>query len=317
MHLSLIITTKNRAQSVLQCFGSAVQAIQRANVAAELIIVDNGSCDQTVQALSQRRLGINLPISILVQPRPGKALALNLALQNAKGDLLAFTDDDCLLHEDFINDAVRHDKVEPRPALRGGRILLWDQTDLPITINTADQPSECSLSAQSMRHRSLAGFINGCNLVMRRSIFDQLGPFDENFGPGSPLFSAEDLDYSIRAYNAGILLQYVNDMTVYHHHGRKTQQQAFNLFKRYMFGYGALVAKHMWRQPDIARPMYWDLKHSIKELLSGTNTLFPSYGFSHRHKFMYEFGGFMNYFYVNAVTPLRRVSKSIYDNPKK
>jgi glycosyltransferase involved in cell wall biosynthesis len=316
MYLSIIVTTKNRCRSVLQCFDSAVLAIQRANVESEIIIVDNGSSDQTVQALNQRRLGVNLPISILVQPRPGKALALNHALQHAKGDLLAFTDDDCLLHDDFINDAIRHDRVEPRPALRGGRIELWDPTDLPITINTTDQPSERSLSAQSMRHGTLAGFINGCNLVMRRSIFDQLGPFDENFGPGSPLFSAEDLDYTVRAYNAGLPLQYVNDMIVYHHHGRKTQQQAFNLFKRYMYGYGAIVAKHAWRQPDIARPVYWDLKTSIKELLSGTNTLFPSYGFSHRHKLMFEAMGFINYYYTLSVTPFRRSFKLTYDNPK-
>jgi len=60
----------------------------------------------------------------------------NVALRAAQGEILAFTDDDCRLSKDYVNDLLRHDAGDAEPVLRGGRIELGDPTDLPLTIRT-------------------------------------------------------------------------------------------------------------------------------------------------------------------------------------
>jgi len=65
------------------------------------------------------------------------------------------------------------------------------------------------------------GFILGCNMAMQRIVFDKLGPFDERFGAGAVFKSGEDTDYVLRAYFAGIPVEYVPDMVVYHFHAEE------------------------------------------------------------------------------------------------
>src|ERR1700741_1293949 len=72
-----------------------------------------------------------IPLQLLSEPRAGKARALNRALRAARGELLAFTDDDCRLHPQHVNDLLRYDANDTNLVLRGGRTELGDPTDLP------------------------------------------------------------------------------------------------------------------------------------------------------------------------------------------
>jgi hypothetical protein len=71
---------------------------------------------------------------LFIRLRVGKR-ALNRALRAAEGDLLTFTDDDCRLHNEHINDLLRHHGADMGLVLRDGRIELGDPTDLPLSIN--------------------------------------------------------------------------------------------------------------------------------------------------------------------------------------
>jgi GT2 family glycosyltransferase len=55
--------------------------------------------------------------------------------------------------------------------------------------------------------------------------------FDERFGAGTNIPAGEDTDYIYRAYLADVTIEYVPDMAVFHHHGRKSVTQAINLFR--------------------------------------------------------------------------------------
>jgi GT2 family glycosyltransferase len=154
-----------------------------------------------------------------------------LAVRVSKGDLLAFTDDDCRLHPEYVNHLLRHDAADTELVLRGGRIELGDPTDLPYTINTSPTPKRWHISVNSTRHDCIAGELNGCNMAMRRALVERLGPFDENFGPGSRMGSGDDAEYFFRAYAARVILEYVPDMVVFHHHGRKTAKDHFSIDK--------------------------------------------------------------------------------------
>jgi hypothetical protein len=140
------------------------------------------------------------------------------------------------------------------------------------------------LLANSLRYKPLGGKINGCNMTLRRALVEKLGPFDEDFGPGSRVGTGDDTDYLYRAYLAGATLEYVPDMVVFHHHGRKTSAAGTTLMRRYMTGAGALCVKYFFKHPNLCRESYWDIKDAVRELITGTNTFLPDIGFSHKDK---------------------------------
>ena len=283
MKLSVIVATRNRAHAIAPCLNSIAAAFTHAGLTdAEIIAVDNASTDDTASVLKAWASASGVPVTLLYEPQKGKGRALNRALRAAQGEILGFTDDDCRLSKDYASDLLRHDAADNELVLRGGRIELGDPTDLPFTINTDPTVKRWQRTMNSARYECFRGRINGCNMTMRRGLVERLGPFDENFGPGSVIGSGEDTDYIYRAYLAGATLEYVPDMTVVHHHGRKTADEGKELFRGYMIAAGALYARYLFKHPNLCRPFYWDCKSAIREIITGTNTFLPNIAFSHR-----------------------------------
>ena len=109
MKLSVIIATRNRAQHLRPCLDSIAAAFAKATpLAAEIVVVDNGSTDNTFQSVTQWAASSPLPVRVLSEPKAGLSRAHNRALLAAQGELLAFTDDDCRLHPEYVNDLLRH-----------------------------------------------------------------------------------------------------------------------------------------------------------------------------------------------------------------
>jgi len=298
MKLSVIVATRNRAHAIVPCLNSIAAAFANAGpIDAEIVVVDNGSTDDTAAVVMAWANASGVPVKPLYEPRQGKARALNRALRVAQGEILAFTDDDCRLSENYVSDLLRHDAADTELVLRGGRIELGDPTDLPFTIDTNPNLMRWSRAANSARHENIAGKIVGCNMTARRALVERLGPFDENFGPGSVIGSGDDIDYVFRAYLAGAILEHVPDMTVFHYHGRKTAADGAALFRRYMIGNGGFNAKYIFKHPNLCRQTYWDLKPLLKEIVTGKNTFLPEIGFSHKDKLLCVIRGALRYMF--------------------
>jgi GT2 family glycosyltransferase len=209
-------------------------------------------------------------VQSLFEPKPGLSRAHNRALLAARGELLAFTDDDCRLHPDYGNDLLRYYAADTEPVLRGGRIERGDPSDSPITTKTAPDPMQWSRRDNSARRSPIIGEIHGCNMTMPRAIVERLGLFDERFGPGAVIpAGGGDSDYLFRAYLAGFTLAYVPDMAVAHYHGRKTAAEVNRLMQGYLTANGALYAKHGWEDFNLCRPFFWDVKNAIREIITG------------------------------------------------
>jgi glycosyltransferase involved in cell wall biosynthesis/peptidoglycan/xylan/chitin deacetylase (PgdA/CDA1 family) len=104
IHLSIVVPTFNRRAVVLDAVASIMAA--RRPWQCELIVVVDGSCDGTAEAL--RRLDLPLPVTVLEQENSGAAAARNAGAAVARGRYLLFIDDDMMVDHDLL---IEHEKT--------------------------------------------------------------------------------------------------------------------------------------------------------------------------------------------------------------
>jgi len=238
--VSVIVCTRNRARQLQACLEHLSRL--RSIGPWELIVVDNGSSDGTPRLLADFQATAAFPVTLVHEPSAGQGRARNAGVASARGDIIAFTDDDCYPAPDWVVQVTRV-FADPRVGYMGGRILLYDPADAPITIRTSTErewfPPHSFLPA---------GSIQGANMSVRRRVLAEIGMFDALLGPGTP-FIADDIDMVGRASAAGWHGTYCPDAVVYHHHGRRSPGELRELRWRYDRGRGAYHAKFLLR-PD-------------------------------------------------------------------
>lgn len=231
--LSIVVPTRNRAEQLDRCLDAA-GAIKGDNW--ELIVVDNGSTDCTPELLTRRACEFVHFQSVTV-PEPGAGRARNSGLAVAEGPLVAFFDDDCYPTPSYALDVIAEFGDDPELGFVAGRILLYDPDDLPITIETSEAPREFA-----PRSYLAGGGVHTANFAARTEVLRGVGGFDPRLGPGTGLVS-EDVDAAARVLWAGFSGKYSPVPTVYHHHGRRNEQAAQQLFAGYARGRGAYITK--------------------------------------------------------------------------
>jgi glycosyltransferase involved in cell wall biosynthesis len=238
MDISLIICTKDRCQQLARCL-DAVQRI-RFDRPWELIVVDNGSTDDTAVVVREFIKATEVRAMYWFEPRPGKCHGLNSALETASGQILAFTDDDCYPAPEFLSQ-IWSAFDDPSVGYIGGRIMLHDPADHPITINESMTP--VTFPARSF---VCAGCVQGANMAFRRRVLLDIGGFDPLFGPGALFAACEEIEAVGRASAMGWKGEYRPEVVVRHHHGRKAADAAA-LWRSYAIGRGAYHMKLLLR----------------------------------------------------------------------
>jgi len=234
--ISLVICTRNRAQ-YLDLTLDALAAL-KLEQPWELIVVDNGSTDRTRERLEQFQSPPHCHFKIVDEPVPGLGKARNRGWTSATGEIVAFTDDDCYPAPEFLADTIACFAADPTLGYVGGRVLLYDKNDYPVTIQPREEIVEIGARAYIP-----AGLIHGANFSFRRTTLEAVGGFDERFGAGRP-FPCEDVDILARISAEGWNGLYSPTPLVYHHH-RRTAADAVHLHKGYDRGRGAYYAKCM------------------------------------------------------------------------
>lgn len=234
-----MICTRNRGAFLSACLEAIVA--MRPAVAWELVLVDNGSTDDTPRLLADFVTNAPCPVTLVHEPRRGLASARNAGVVAARGALLAFTDDDCYPSPDFL-DQWATVFADPAVGYGGGRILLHDPDDFPITIQTATEPHVIL-----PRGFIEPGIIQGANMAFRSEVVWAIGGFDPALGPGGQ-FNFEDLDASSRAAAAGYAGGYFPGPVVRHHHRRRLESEIRALKLSYARGRGAYYASLLLRR---------------------------------------------------------------------
>ncbi|MBY9067942.1 glycosyltransferase [Hyphomonas sp. WL0036] len=237
LDISLVVGTCNRSEQIVACL-DAIRNI-RYKGSWELIVVDNGSTDDTREIVERELAAMPVPAKLLIETKRGVSAARNTGVAHARGRILAFTDDDCYVDPNFLTE-VRTAFKDKTLGYVTGRVELFDETDAAVTVNF----SQVSRRYPAGQYLHTDGLI-GANLAFRREAFADICGFDESMGAGR-LFAGEDMDAAARAGSAGWDGAYHPGMVISHHHGRKEKDVAA-LYKFYDIGRGAYNMKYLLR----------------------------------------------------------------------
>ena len=129
MELSIAICTWNRAELLDRTLDTFEKLELPAGLDWELLVVNNGSSDDTDEVIARR--GRHLPLRRLCEPRPGLSHARNLAATEARGELVVWTDDDVSVDPHWAAAYWSAARRYPEASFFGGTIDPWFESDPP------------------------------------------------------------------------------------------------------------------------------------------------------------------------------------------
>jgi GT2 family glycosyltransferase len=162
-------------------------------------------------------------------------------VRHAQTTLVAFTDDDCTVTPGWLAALTEPFATVPRVALVFGNVLAGPHD--PRTSFVVSYRRDGTQLVRSMRDKRRTEGIAGC-MALRRSAWSQLAGFDEQLGTGSRFRSAEELDFVIRALQAGFFV-YETDRASVSHHGARDHSTKERTGYDYLYGIGAVYGKHL------------------------------------------------------------------------
>lgn len=226
--ISVVIPFYNRVGWVDRAIGSVMAQQLHEDITAEIIVVDNGSTDGTLEALQRH------PVRVVQCAERGPGAARNAGIAVARAPIVAFIDSDCVADDYWLANLVNgfHD---PEMLVTGGQIVSMDYDEFVSTFTIEER----ILS----NDRFFAGsayfprFFATANAAYRRDALEKVGGFDNS------LWMSEDADLASRVMNLGGRMMYRHDAVVYHQH----RHELWELFRQ-AIDYGAasvaMFAKH-------------------------------------------------------------------------
>lgn len=225
--VSVVVPTFNRAPSLRRLLA----ALQEAEVppgGVEVVVVDDGSSDGTAEVVA----AAGPPIRYVRQENRGPAAARNRGWASARGQIVAFTDDDTVPDRRWLLDLVEWFDSHPDAGAVGGAIrplrpgFLAEFVQLDRLVGHGDDE-------RGVR------FLVTANVAFRRWALERVGGFDEGFATPA----AEDTDLSFRLRAAGVPLHTCAGAVVLHDH-RTTLGALVRTYVEHGRGFEALARNH-------------------------------------------------------------------------
>ena len=239
VQVSVVVATYNRARLLPGILEALAFQETPPSLQWEIVVVDNNSSDATPAVVAAFSRTATIPVRYVFEPRQGLSNARNRGVQESRGAILAFTDDDVLPAPDWVGQLVAAiDRWDAHGT--GGRILpRWE----------APPPGWITGNWRLLRRLSIMDFdegrrlalplerkpqVWGANMAFRRELFDRVGGFDPRLGViGPKLFRSEESDLIERALGLGLTIAYDPAPTVYHRIGPDRMQRSY--FRRLEF----------------------------------------------------------------------------------
>jgi glycosyltransferase involved in cell wall biosynthesis len=244
--VSVIVATRNRASLLTQTLEAlCVQSWPAERL--EIIVADNGSTDATRSVVESVSSRIAIPaVRYLYVAEPGKSNAVNAALLTARGDVIAFTDDDVIPEPRWI-ESLAGALAETNCDFVTGRILPRWETDPPRWVTRHLYGALSVLDNGDVRLSIGAGGSNavmalGGNTAVRSEVIRRLGGLRTDLGSlDGTLRTGEDHEFFLRMVHAGCRGTYEPTAVVRHWVPRERLRRGY--FSRWLYQNGRAVAR--------------------------------------------------------------------------
>lgn len=228
MKLSIIIVNYNGEDLLKTCMPSVISAANHTKKSYEIIVVDDGSSDGSVQFLKKKFPKVKI---VALKKNVGFIKVSNIGAKTAKGELLVFINNDIMTKKDSLIRMLRHFKNQNVFGV-APKILRWDKKTIQVEFLGCEfifgtvvqtQPSMDEVDMNRFKKSRLTFYAPACASIIDRKRFLSLGGFDEIYSP----FYGEEPDLSYRAYKRGWIVIYEPSAVVYHKH-RATVSKTFS-----------------------------------------------------------------------------------------
>jgi len=233
MNLSIVIVTWNSEEFIRNCLDSIF--LSQGNFTSEVIVVDNGSSDETAKIVEQLYPQVNL---IQNKKNLGYAKANNQGIEKAKGEYILLLNPDTQVLEDSLSLMCEFMEENPEIGALGPKLLNPDKS---VQLSCREFPTFSTLiwefsglSRLFPRSRVFGrwrmGYFNfdkqretdqpmGSCLMLRRATLEDVGAFDENF-----VMFFNDVDLCFRIKKGGWRIYFYPEAKVIHHKGASTRK---------------------------------------------------------------------------------------------
>ncbi|WP_263382426.1 glycosyltransferase [Granulicella arctica] len=219
---SIIIPTFNGASRIGFCLDALIPQVALHN--AEILVVDDGSTDNTAESIER------FPkVRLVVQANAGPAKARNTGAREAHGNILLFTDDDCVPTADWLTEMLAPFSDPETVGVKG--TYRTRQAGLAARFVQTEYEDKYRLMAGSAD----IDFVDTYSAAFRRDRFLEMNGYDTSF----PVACAEDVELSYRMSTRGWKMKFAPDAVVYH-----THPDTFSLYlkKKYKFAFWRVLA---------------------------------------------------------------------------
>jgi len=255
---SLIICSRNRPKLLFE----TVESVLRGNdVPTEMIIVDQSTASQP--ELAEMKTERPCELRYIHSKTVGVGASRNLGISSSRFEVLIFIDDDMFVETDWFRNLVQAVIKAGSCSVVTGQVLAGE-SEVP----SGKAPSTKKDQQPAIYQGRIAkDVLYTGNMGAYRSVFDQVGLFDERLGPGTSFPAAEDNDLGYRLLEQGYCIRYVPEAIVYHRAWRLDHEN-LSLKWRYGVGRGAYYAKHMsWHDPYMFSRLVRDVKGSMMSFM--------------------------------------------------
>ena len=253
--ITVILCTYNRCQSLATTLGSLAASTLPGWIDWEVLVVDNNSSDQTRDVSEDFCLRYPGRFRYIFEPHPGKSFALNTGVREARGDVLAFTDDDVSVDPEWLQNLTAC-LIDDEFAGAGGRTLLTHPFSPPrwLTLTGPDNLGYvvAPLFDRGSQRSELCEAPYGANMAYQKEMFEKYGLFRTDLGPSpDPKVPrpSEDTELGRRLMAAGERLCYEPSAIVYHPVHEDRVQKPFFLAR--FFDMGRAIVRESKPGPDI------------------------------------------------------------------
>ena len=255
MNITVILCTYNRCRTLEKALTSVAASALPLSIEWEVLVVDNNSRDQTRDVVEDFCTRYPGRFRYLFEPHQGKSYALNTGIREARGDVIAFLDDDLTVEPMWLQNLTA-DLGNGEWAGTGGRTLLAQRFAPPCWLALEGPYSSGGVFAALFdlgeEPCRLTRAPYGANMAFQKEMFEKYGLFRTDLGPSPNRETPrpnEDTEFGRRLLAAGERLRYEPSAIAYHPvpEGRIRK----DYFLAWWFDYGRAVVREWGRGPDV------------------------------------------------------------------